>query len=197
MKPCIELKKISKRFGSVLANDNVNLTVYSGKIHSIVGGNGAGKTTLMNILYGLVKPDSGEVFINGEKTDIRSSKNAISKDIGMIHQDFLFIENMDAVDNIILGKEPLKIGIVDKKKAKEKIKNLSEKYHLSFDTNKNISEFSMGERQRIEIVKVLYRNAKILILDEPTAVLTPQEVRELFNILRALKERLKAEKYSV
>ncbi len=188
MKPCIRLKKISKRFGSVLANDDVNLTVYSGEIHSIVGGNGAGKTTLMNILYGLVKPDSGEIFINGEKTDIRSSKNAISKDIGMIHQDFLFIENMDAVDNIILGKEPLKMGIVDKKKAKKKIKNLSEKYHLSFDVDKNISELSMGERQRIEIVKVLYRNAKILILDEPTAVLTPQEVKELFNILRALKK---------
>ena len=188
MKPCIELKKICKRFGDILANDNIDLTAYRGEIHSIVGGNGAGKTTLMNILYGLVKPDSGEIFINGEKTRIKSSRDAISKDIGMIHQEFLFIESMDAIDNIILGKETVKNFIIDKEKAKEEIVSLSEKYHLYFDTEKNINELSIGERQRIEIVKVLYRNAKILILDEPTGILTPQESKELFNILRALKE---------
>ncbi len=187
MKLCVEMKKITKRFGDVVANDDVNFTAYSGDIHSIVGGNGAGKTTLMKILYGLVKPDKGEIFINGEKAVIRNSRDAISKDLGMIHQEFLFVENMDAVDNIILGKEPVKNVMVDKKKAKEKIIRLQDMYHLFFDTDKNVGELSMGERQRIEIVKVLYRNAKILILDEPTGILTPQESKKLFNILRALK----------
>ena len=187
MKLCVEMKKITKRFDDVVANDDVNFSACSGDVHSIVGGNGAGKTTLMKILYGLIKPDKGEIFINGEKAVIRNSRDAISKDIGMIHQEFLFVENMDAVDNIILGKEPVKNLMVDKKKAKEEIIRLQDRYHLFFNTDKNVSELSMGERQRIEIVKVLYRNAKILILDEPTGILTPQESKELFNILRALK----------
>jgi len=187
MKLCVEMKKITKRFGDVVANDDVNFSARSGDIHSIVGGNGAGKTTLMKILYGIIKPDKGEIFINGEKAVIRNSRDAISKDIGMIHQEFLFVENMDAVDNIILGKEPVKNLMVDKKKGKEEIIRLQDRYHLFFDTDKNVSELSMGKRQRIEIVKVLYRNAKILILDEPTGILTPQESKQLFNILRALK----------
>jgi len=189
MKLYVEMKKIKKRFGYVIANDEVDFTAYTGEIHSIVGGNGAGKTTLMKILYGMIQPDSGEIFLNGEKIEIKSSRDAIAKNIGMVHQEFLFIENMDAVNNIILGSEPVKNLIIDKKNAIEKIISLQEKYHLFFDVEKQVNELSMGERQRIEIMKILYRNAKILIFDEPTGILTPQESKKLFDILYTLRDR--------
>ena len=186
----IELRGITKRFGKITANKNVNLSVYGGEILSLLGENGSGKTTLMNMLSGIYYPDEGEIFINGEEAVIRSPKDAFNYKIGMIHQHFKLIDVFSAAENIVLGlKEE---GRYDIKKVTARVKNISEKYGFDIDPNKKIYEMSVSEKQTVEIVKVLYRGADILILDEPTAVLTPQETQKLFAVLRRMRDDSKA-----
>ena len=186
----IELKNITKTFGDVVANKNVCLTVNKGEILSILGENGSGKTTLMNMISGIYFPDEGQIFINGEEVVIRSPKDAFDYKIGMIHQHFKLVDVFDATQNIILGLEDEK-GF-DIKEASNKVKEISEKYGFSVEPSKKIYEMSVSEKQTVEIIRVLYRGADILILDEPTAVLTPQETKKLFNILRRMRDDGKA-----
>ena len=186
----IEMKDISKSFPLVQANDKVNFTVKKGEIHALVGENGAGKSTLMSILYGLYQPDEGDIFINGEKVIISNPNKAIENKIGMVHQHFMLVPPLTVVENVILGMEPRKnYFFVDLQKAVRDIKELSEQYDFKIYPWSKIEDISVGIQQRVEIIKVLYRGAEILILDEPTAVLTPQEVDELFKILKALKKQ--------
>jgi len=183
----LELKQITKRFGSVVANDRVDLEVEKGQIHCILGENGAGKTTLMKILFGLYALDQGSIFLNGQPVNIESPSQANNFGIGMIHQNFMLVDRLSVAENIIAGCEPKKGIFLDLMKAKRDVENLSEEYGMRLDPEARIEDISVGEQQRVEILKVLYRNAHIFILDEPTAVLTPQEVEELFTILRKLK----------
>ena len=183
--PAIELKNITKKFGKVIANDNINLTAYRGEILSILGENGSGKTTLMNMISGIYFPDEGQIFIDGNEAVITSPKDAFSYKIGMIHQHFKLVDVFSAAENIVLG---LNDGKYDLKASTQKIKNISEQYGFELDTQKKIYEMSVSEKQTVEIIKVLYRGADILILDEPTAVLTPQETEKLFNVLRRMRE---------
>lgn len=183
----IEMKNISKVFGEIIANDNVNLEVRQGEVHALLGENGAGKTTLMNMLSGIYTPDSGTIAINGKEVKFTSPKDPIEMGIGMIHQHFKLIDVMSAKENIVIGQ---KGGFFTKGKALTKeIKELSDKYGLDIDPDKKVYEMSVGEKQTLEIIKVLYRGAKILIMDEPTAVLTPQEIKKLFEIIRNMKEQ--------
>lgn len=190
LKPAIELKNITKTFGSVVANKNVNLTVNYSEILSILGENGSGKTTLMNMISGIYYPDDGQIFINGEEAVITSPKDAFDYKIGMIHQHFKLVDVFSATENIILGLKG--DGKYNIKEAAVKIKEISDKYGFEIDPLKKIHEMSVSEKQTVEIIKVLYRGADILILDEPTAVLTPQETQKLFAILRRMKEDGKA-----
>lgn len=183
----VEMVNIVKRFPGVLANDHVTVRVKKGEIHAIVGENGAGKSTLMNQLYGLYHPDEGEIFINGEKVVIRGPKDAIKLGIGMVHQHFMLVDTLTVAENVVLGSEPVKGLNFDMKKARQEVKELSEKYGLFVDVDAKIEDIPVGMQQRVEIIKTLYRGANIIILDEPTAVLTPQEVEELFEIMRKLK----------
>ena len=188
--PAIELKGITKTFGSVVANKNVDMTVNYAEILSVLGENGSGKTTLMNMIAGIYYPDDGQIFVNGEEAVITSPKDAFTYKIGMIHQHFKLVDVFTAAENIILGlKEE---GKYDLKAAASKIKEISDKYGFDIDPMKKIHEMSVSEKQTVEIIKVLYRGADILILDEPTAVLTPQETRRLFAVLRKMKEDGKA-----
>ncbi len=189
-KPAIELKNITKTFGSVVANKNVSIKVNKGEILSILGENGSGKTTLMNMVSGIYFPDSGEIFIDGEPAVIASPKDAFKYKIGMIHQHFKLVDVFSAVENIILGLDDEKK--FDMGDYSEKIREITAKYGFELDINKKIYEMSVSEKQTVEIIKALYRGADILILDEPTAVLTPQETRKLFDILRKMKESGKA-----
>lgn len=182
----IELKQITKSFGPVVANSCIDLSVKQGEILALLGENGSGKTTLMNMLSGIYKPDSGSIFIQGKNVVINSPKTAIKLGIGMIHQHFKLVENMTAADNIILGSKEK--GIFLKKFRAERIRSISERFGLEIDPQKKVQDMSVGEKQTVEILKVLYRNANILILDEPTAVLTPQETKKLFEILRKMKQ---------
>lgn len=185
--PAIELVGISKRFGSVAANKDVSLSVAAGSIHGIVGENGAGKSTLMSILYGFYEADAGEIRIAGEPRRIRSSADAIAAGIGMVHQHFMLVETLSVVENIVLGAEGgafLKGGLG---KARTALAKLSQDYGLAIDPDAVVGELSVGLQQRVDILKALYRGADILILDEPTAVLTPPEADQLFALLRALK----------
>ncbi len=184
----IGLKGITKHFPAVLANNNINIDIKRGEIHAIIGENGAGKSTLMNILYGIYHPDEGEIFINGEKTRIDSPKVAIKNGIGMVHQHFMLVPSLTVVENIVLGSEPKKGMIYDFKKAVSLTKQLSEKFNLKVDPEAIVEDISVGIQQRIEILKTLYRGAEILILDEPTAVLTPQETADLFKTIKTLKK---------
>ena len=185
-KAAIELRNISKAFGGKIANKNVNLTVNRGEILSILGENGSGKTTLMNIIAGIYFPDEGRIFIDGNEVVIRSPKDAFKYKIGMIHQHFKLVDVFSATQNIILGlKEE---GGFNYKAATEKVRAICEKYGFDIDPLKKIHEMSVSEKQTVEIIKVLYRGADILILDEPTAVLTPQETQKLFNVLRKMRE---------
>ncbi len=187
MTTVLELRGITKIFPGVLANDNVNLALEQGEIHALLGENGAGKTTLMNILYGLYKPDKGEILIQGEKADIQDPNDAIAHGIGMVHQHFMLIPVMTVTENVMLGVEPTRNGIfLDKDKVAKHIREISEQYGLEVDPDTYIKDLPVGIQQRVEIIKVLYRQASILILDEPTAVLTPQEVEGLFKILQTL-----------
>ena len=182
----IEMKDIVKKFGDFTANDHINLTVHKGEVHAILGENGAGKSTLMNVLYGLYRPTSGQIFINGQETHLNSPKHAIEMGIGMVHQHFMLIQPFTVTDNIILGVEPTKGLMVDEKLARSKVLELSERYGMSVDPDAKIQDISVGMQQRVEILKVLYRGAQVLILDEPTASLTPQEIDELMEIIRNL-----------
>ena len=185
---CLEMRNIVKRFPRVLANNNINLVLREGEILSLLGENGAGKSTLMNVLYGLYKPTSGQIFLNGEETVFSSPRDAIEKGLGMVHQHFMLIDTLTVTENIILGTEPGKGGVIDYKTAREEVVALSRKYHLEVDPDAKIESLSVGLQQRVEILKALYRKARILILDEPTAVLTPQEVDELFVVVKKLVE---------
>ena len=182
----ISMKDIVKKFGDFVANDHINLTVHKGDVHGILGENGAGKSTLMNVLCGLYKPTSGQIFINGKEVQFSSAKNAIDMGIGMVHQHFMLIQPFTVTDNIILGVEPTKGLVVDKKTAREKVMELSERYAMKVDPDARIEDISVGMQQRVEILKVLYRGADTLILDEPTASLTPQEIEGLMEIISNL-----------
>ena len=182
----IELRNITKRFGNVLANDNVSLVVKPGTIHAIVGENGAGKSTAMRIAYGFYKADSGEIIVDGQPREIASPHDAIALGIGMVHQHFMLVDTMTVAENIILGAEPGSGVSLDLSTANVEIRKLSEEFKLAVNPNAVIEHLSVGQQQRVELLKALYRHAKLLILDEPTAVLTPQEVEEFFAILRGL-----------
>lgn len=184
----IELKGITKRFPGVIANDDVNLAVEDGEIHAVCGENGAGKSTLMKILYGMQPADEGTMHVRGEQVQLSSPGDAIAAGIGMVHQHFMLAGNLSVLENVILGAEPtLPGGIIDRADAKEHLQEVGAAYGLEIDPDDLVEDLEVGERQRVEIIKVLYRGAKILILDEPTAVLVPQEVDELFRNMRELK----------
>ena len=186
--PILELKNINKSFGHVQANKNINLIINQGTIHVIIGENCAGKSTLMSIVYGLYQADSGSISVSGKEIKLKSPIDSIESGIGMVHQHFMLVENFTVLENIILGFEGELVFGHKLKKAKEDLKNLCDTYKLNIDLDSVISDLSVGFRQRVEILKSLYRGAEIFILDEPTGVLTPQEVDELFKILRSLKE---------
>ena len=185
----IEAKDITKQFPGVLANDHVNFDLHKGEIHALLGENGAGKTTLMNVLYGLYKPDSGQVWVDGKPIVIRSPKDSILAGIGMVHQHFMLIPVFTVAENIMLGDETVRYGTLDQKGVAKHVLELSHQYNLDVDPTALVGQLPVGVQQRVEIVKALYRNAQILILDEPTAVLTPQEADELFVIMRELTKR--------
>jgi simple sugar transport system ATP-binding protein len=187
MPPVLELRGITKQFPGVLANDNINLTLEKGEIHALLGENGAGKSTLMNILYGLYKPTKGEIYINDQKVEISGPMDAIRQGIGMVHQHFMLIPVLTVTENVMLGEEAIHNGIfLNRKAVAKRIREISQKYGLQVDPGAYIKDLPVGIQQRVEIIKVLYRDANILIFDEPTAVLTPQEVEELFAIIKSL-----------
>jgi ABC-type uncharacterized transport system ATPase subunit len=187
MPPVLELRGITKAFPGVLANDAIDLTLEKGEILALLGENGAGKTTLMNILYGLYKPDQGRILVNGQEVSIRGPSDAIARGIGMVHQHFMLVPVMTATENVMLGNEPTRSGILlDRAAVEKRIREISEQYGLEVDPRARIGDLPVGSQQRVEIIKVLYRKADILVLDEPTAVLTPQEVDGLFRIVRSL-----------
>jgi ABC-type uncharacterized transport system ATPase subunit len=193
MAPVLELRGITKSFPGVLANDQINLTVHKGEIHALLGENGAGKTTLMNILYGLYKPDEGEIFVNDQKLDIQSPIDAIKAGVGMVHQHFMLVPVFTVTENVMLGEEYVKPGgILDRERAAKKIREISNTYKLDINPDAYVRDIPVGMQQRVEIIKLLFREANILIMDEPTAVLTPQEVEELFKIIHTMVEQGKS-----
>jgi simple sugar transport system ATP-binding protein len=177
---------IRKEFGSFVANDNITLQLQQGEIHALLGENGAGKSTLMNVLFGLYQPEGGEIRVRGQKVNISNPNIANDLGIGMVHQHFMLVDIFTVTENIILGSEPTQAGKINIKKAEDEVRALSERYGLAVDPSAKISDISVGMQQRVEILKTLYRGAEILIFDEPTAVLTPQEIKELIQILRNL-----------
>jgi simple sugar transport system ATP-binding protein len=181
------MRGIRKEFPGIVANDNVDLDVRRGEVHALLGENGAGKSTLMNILYGLYKPDAGEIRVRGNPVSFSSAKDAIEAGIGMVHQHFMLIPVMTVAENIVLGTEPVRAGLLDERAAANRVRELAKSFNFEIDPDARIDSITVGQQQRIEIMKALYRNASILILDEPTAVLTPQEASDLFEILRTLK----------
>src|SRR5829696_2991679 len=185
----LELKNITKTFGDVVANDDVSITVHKGTIHAIVGENGAGKSTIMRIAYGFYNADSGEILVDGQPAAIRNPHDAIAHGIGMVHQHFMLVDTMTVAENIILGSETGSVANLDLEKANQEIKVLSDELRLNINPTAIIEDLSVGQQQRVELLKALYRNAELLILDEPTAVLSPQEVEEFFGILRRMKEQ--------
>src|SRR5215831_3564840 len=191
--PLLELREITKRFPGVLANDHISLTVRPGEVHALLGENGAGKSTLMNILYGLYTPDEGQILLSGKPIELGSTKAAIEQGIGMVHQHFMLIPVMSVAENIVLATEPRHAGVLlDYDAARKRVRELSERYGLLVNPDARVDRITVGQQQRVEILKALYRGADILILDEPTAVLTPQEAGELFEILRSLKAQGKS-----
>src|SRR3989441_11469171 len=185
----LELRNITKRFGTVLANDHVNITAHTGTIHAIVGENGAGKSTAMRIAYGFYTADSGEILINGQVRQIATPHDAIALGVGLVHQLIMLVGPIAVAENIVLGGEPETAIALDLGKAAAEIRKLSEEFKLAVDPNALIENLSVGQQQRVELLKALYRHAQLLILDEPTAVLTPLEVEEFFAILRSMREQ--------
>jgi len=183
----VELRGITKRFPGVVANSDIELRVRRGEVHAIVGENGAGKSTLMKTLYGMHRPDEGEILLDGTSVTFRSPSDAIAAGIGMVHQHFMLADNFTVLENVVLGSEPTKGGRLDRTEARRRIREISERYALGLDPDDLVEDLGVGDRQRVEIAKVLYRGARTLILDEPTAVLVPQEVDELFGNLAELK----------
>jgi general nucleoside transport system ATP-binding protein len=193
MTPILELRGITKRFPGVLANDHIDLQLSKGEILALLGENGAGKTTLMNILYGLYSPDEGEIIVNGKPISIKSPTDAIRAGIGMVHQHFMLIPVFTVTENVMLGNEYTKFGgFLDQKRAAARIEEISNQFNLDIDPNALIEDLPVGLQQRVEIIKLLFRNAEILIMDEPSAVLTPQEVDELFKIMKNLVKQGKS-----
>src|SRR5438477_12334487 len=187
------MRGIRKEFPGIVANDHVSFDLRKGEVHALLGENGAGKSTLMNILYGLYTPDEGEILLRGAPIEVGSTKTAIEHGIGMVHQHFMLIPVMTVAENIVLATEPRHLGVLlDYDAARKRVRELSERYGLAVDPDARIDRISVGQQQRVEILKALYRGAEILILDEPTAVLTPQEAQELFEIIRSLKEQGKS-----
>ena len=182
----IEMRNITKRFGPLVANDDVTLQLKRGEIHALLGENGAGKSTLMNSLFGIYHPDEGCIYKNGEPVEIKNPNDATALGIGMVHQHFKLVEVFSVLDNIILGVENTKLGFIQKKKAREKVMALSEKYGLNINPDALVEDITVGMQQRTEILKMLYRDNEVLIFDEPTAVLTPQEIDELMQIMKNL-----------
>ena len=187
--PAVELQGITKRFPGVVANDGIELRVMPGEVHAIVGENGAGKSTLMKILYGMLRPDEGAILVGGREIRFHSPKDAIGSGIGMVHQHFMLAENLTVLENVVLGAEPRRTLGIDFDAAERRIRELSGSYGVPLDPKELVANLSVGQRQRLEIIKVLYRGARILILDEPTAVLVPQEVDDLFRSLQELKDQ--------
>ncbi|XWX05603.1 ABC transporter ATP-binding protein (plasmid) [Aggregatilineales bacterium SYSU G02658] len=187
--PVLEVRGITKRFPGVLANDNINLKLYKGHVLGLLGENGAGKSTLMNMIYGLYKPDEGEILVNGQPITINEPSDAIRNGIGMVHQHFQLVDVLTVTENVMLGNESDTLGFLKKSIARRRIVEISKEYNLDVDPDALIRDLPVGIQQRVEIIKALYRNADILILDEPTAVLTPQEAVGLFKIMRLLTER--------
>jgi general nucleoside transport system ATP-binding protein len=186
--PALELRGITKRFGPVVANDRIDFDLRPGEVHALLGENGAGKSTLMSILYGLYSPDEGEIRVNGEPVEVTSPSRAIDLGIGMVHQHFMLVPVMTVTENMVLGEEPTRGALLDVREGARRVEELSNRYGLAVDPDAVIEQVSVGMQQRVEILKTLYRDARILILDEPTAVLTAQESHELFEVLRALKK---------
>lgn len=186
-KEAVIMRNITKRFPGVVANDAIDLTVYDREILGLLGENGAGKTVLMSILSGIYRPDSGEIYVYGKRVTLHSPAAAIEQGIGMVHQHFMLIPELTVLENIILGREPAKLGFCQMQRAERQIEELQKKYKLAVDLHELVSNLPVGLRQRVEILKILYRQANIIILDEPTAVLNPDEVKNLFDIMRELK----------
>jgi simple sugar transport system ATP-binding protein len=186
--PVLEMRGITKRFPGVVADDHVDFDLVQGEVHALLGENGAGKSTLMNMLYGLYRPDEGEIVLDGKRVTFHSAKDAIDRGIGMVHQHFMLIPVMTVAENIVLEVEPTKAGVLlDYDTAVERVQELSTRFGLAVDPRAKVESISVGQQQRVEILKALYRGAKLLILDEPTAVLTPQEAGELFGIVKSLQ----------
>ncbi len=190
----LELRGITKRFGSLVANDHIDLTVEQGQIHALLGENGAGKSTLMNILYGLTRPDEGEILLDGQPVDFGRPNDAIAAGIGMVHQHFMLVPVFTVAENVVLGAErtrrlgPLSFGLLDRRRAREDVLRVSKQFGLAVDPDALVENLPVGVQQRVEIIKALLRDATLLILDEPTAVLTPGEIEDLFDVMRSLKE---------
>ncbi len=191
--PILELRSITKRFPGVVANDGIDFDLLPGEVHALLGENGAGKSTLMNIVYGLYRPDAGEILIRGKPVTLGSAREAIMQGIGMVHQHFMLIPVMTVAENIVLASEPTHGGVLlDYAASVERVRELSERFGLAVDPEARVQNIGVGQEQRVEILKALYRGAEILILDEPTAVLTPQEATELFEIIRGLQAQGKS-----
>src|SRR5437773_1823146 len=185
--PAISLRNITRRFGPVVANDDVSLDLAPGRIHALVGENGAGKTTLMRVLYGLLAPDAGRIEVGGRPVALRRPADAMRLGLGMVHQHFMLVDTLTVAENVCLGREPGRFGMLDRARAEREVMDRSSRHGLPVDPRARVAALSVGEQQRVEILKALYHGARVLILDEPTAVLTPQEVDDLFRVLRELK----------
>ena len=188
----IELLHITKVFPGIVANDDITLRVRYGEIHALLGENGAGKSTLMSVLFGLYQPEEGEILVNGKKAEIKNPRTANALGIGMVHQHFMLVQNFTVLENIVLGVETAKHGVLQMEEARKKVLALSERYGLNIDCDARVSDITVGMQQRVEILKMLYKDNNILIFDEPTAVLTPQEIDELMIIMQNLKREGKA-----
>jgi simple sugar transport system ATP-binding protein len=190
--PAIEIHHLVKAFGTFKANDDISINFYGGQVHALLGENGAGKSTLMNMLSGILRPTSGQIKVHGKEVNLHSAKDATALGIGMVHQHFMLVDAFTVLENIILGDEPTNAGRLNFKKARAKVEEILSRYDLDVDLDARVEDISVGMQQRVEIVKVLYRNADVLIFDEPTAVLTPQEITDLLEIMRKLASEGKA-----